>query len=64
LRPGDRPHLFCKLHVCRRRKGEAKAFTWSGYRGLIIAAHRELAAPVVWIRGGGLAPGAGPSLSN
>ena len=48
FRPGDRPHLFCKLHVYRRRKGERKAFTWSEYRDPIIAAHRELAAPVVW----------------
>ena len=48
LRPGDRPHLFYKLRAYRRRKGERKAFTWTDYRDLIIAAHRELAAPVVW----------------
>ncbi len=48
FRPGDRPHLFYKLHVCRRRKGERKAFAWTDYRDLIIAAHRELAAPVAW----------------
>jgi DDE superfamily endonuclease len=48
LRPGGRPHLLYKLRVYRRRKGERKAFTWSDYRDLIIAAHRELAAPVVW----------------
>ena len=48
FRPGDRPHLFCKLRAYRRRKGEAKGFTWQDYRDLIIAAHRELAAPVVW----------------
>ena len=48
FRPGDRPHLFYKPRVCRRRKGEAKGFTWSDYRDLIIAVHRELAAPVVW----------------
>jgi transposase len=47
-RPGDRPHVFCKLRVYRRRKGERKGFTWSDYRELIIAAHRELAAPLVW----------------
>ena len=47
-RPGDRPHLFYKLRVYRRRKGECKGFTWSDYRELIIAAHRELAAPLVW----------------
>jgi hypothetical protein len=47
-RPGDRPHLFYKLRVYRRRKGEAKGFTWQDYRDLIIAAHRELSAPLVW----------------
>jgi transposase len=35
--------------VYRRRKGEAKGFTWTDYRDLILAAHRELAAPLVWI---------------
>ena len=28
-RPGDRPHLFYHLLVYRRRKGEAKGFTWA-----------------------------------
>lgn len=48
-RPGDRPHLFYHLRVHRRRKGEAKGFTWQDYRDLIIAAHRGLSAPLVWI---------------
>ena len=48
-RPGDRPHLFYQLRIYRRRKGEAKGFTWQDYRDLIIAAHRELSAPLVWI---------------
>lgn len=48
-RPGHRPHLLYKLRVYRRRKGERKAFTWGDYRDLIIAVHRELAAPVVWV---------------
>ena len=47
-RPGDRPHLFYQLRVYRRRKGEAKGFTWQDYRDLILAAHRALAAPLVW----------------
>jgi DDE superfamily endonuclease len=47
-RPGDRPHLYFKLRVHRRRKGEPKGFTWSDYRDLIIAAHHHLAAPLVW----------------
>ena len=48
FRPGDRPHLFCKPRACRRRKGEPRGFTWTGYRDLIIAVHRELAGPLVW----------------
>ena len=47
-RPGDRPHLYYTLHVNRRRKGEAKGFTWADYRDLILAAHRGLSAPLVW----------------
>ena len=33
----------------RRRKGEAKGFTWQDYRDLIIAAHHNLSAPLIWI---------------
>ena len=47
-RPGDRPHLYYQLRVHRRRKGEPKGFTWADYRDLIIAAHQQLGAPVVW----------------
>ena len=47
-RPGDRPHLFYQLRAYRRRKGEPKGFTWADYRDLIIAAHRQLASPLVW----------------
>ncbi len=47
-RPGDRPHLFCQLRPYRRRKGEARGFTWQDYRDLIIATHRNLPAPLVW----------------
>ena len=45
---GRRSHLFYHLLVYRRRKGEAKGFSWQDYRDLIIAAHRQLSAPVVW----------------
>jgi len=48
-RPGDRPHLFYRLRVHRRRKGEPKGFTWADYRDLVITAHHHLAAPVVWV---------------
>jgi hypothetical protein len=49
-RPGDRPHLFCQLRAYRR-KGEAKGFTWADYRDLIIATHRQLAAPLGLVLG-------------
>ena len=47
-RPGDRPHLFFKLLVYHRRKGEPKGFSWQDYRDLIIVTHRQLAAPLIW----------------
>jgi hypothetical protein len=36
------------LRVRRRRAGEPKGFTWADYRNLIIAAYRQLSAPLVW----------------
>jgi hypothetical protein len=47
-RPGDRPHLFYALLAYRRRKNEAKGFSWQDYRDLIISTHHHLAAPLVW----------------
>jgi hypothetical protein len=47
-RPGDRPNLFCHLRVYRRRKGEAKGFSWQDYRDLIITTHHNLSAPLGW----------------
>lgn len=41
-RPGYRSHLIWRQHVWRRRKGEAKSFSWRGYRDLLIAAHHQL----------------------
>jgi len=41
-RPGFRSRLTCRLHQYRGRKDEAKAFTWTEYRGLLTAAHRQL----------------------
>ena len=41
-RPGDRSRLIYRLHCYRGRKGETKAFTWTEYRDLLIAAHRQL----------------------
>ena len=48
-RPGDRPHLFYKVRVHHRRKGEPKGFTWRDYRDLILAAHHGLSGPLVWV---------------
>lgn len=47
-RPGDRPHIFYRLHVYHGRKGEPKTFAWHEYRDLIITAHQQLNAPLVW----------------
>jgi hypothetical protein len=41
-RPGHRTRLIYRLHTYRGRKGETKAFTWTEYRDLLIAAHRQL----------------------
>ena len=41
-RPGHRTRLTCRLHHYRGRKGEKKAFAWTEYRDLLIAAHHQL----------------------
>jgi len=41
-RPGERSRLIYRLHLYRGRKGETKAFAWSEYRDLLIAAHYQL----------------------
>jgi DDE superfamily endonuclease len=46
-RPGHRSRLIYRLHFYRGRKGETKAFTWTEYRDLLIAAHRQLPGGVV-----------------
>ena len=46
-RPGHRSRLLYRLHTYRGRKGETKAFTWSEYRDLLIAAHRQLPGGVI-----------------
>jgi hypothetical protein len=47
---GTRPPSSSGANGCGwRPQGERKAFTWTDYRDLSIAAHRELAAPVVWV---------------
>ena len=46
-RPGDRTRLIYRLHCYRGRKRETKAFTWTEYRDLLIAARRQLPGGVV-----------------
>ena len=46
-RPGDRPHFFYRMRFTAGRKGERRAMSEADYAGLIIAAHRQLAAPLV-----------------
>ena len=46
-RPGRAPAPVYKLRVYRRRRGEAKGFTWADYRDLILAGHHNLSAPLV-----------------
>src|SRR5262249_31197030 len=40
--PNDRSRLIYRLRLYRGRKGETKAFTWTEYRDLLLAAHRQL----------------------
>ena len=46
-RPGERSRPMYRVHRYRGRKGETKAFTWSEYRDLLIAAHRQLPGGVI-----------------
>lgn len=48
FRPGSRSHFFYRLHVYHGRKGEPKSFAWHEYRDLMLAAHQQLNAPLVW----------------
>jgi hypothetical protein len=41
-RLGDRSRLIYRLHCYPGRRGETKTFTWTEYRDLLIAAHRQL----------------------
>ena len=41
-RPGHRTRFMYRLHEYRGRKGETAAFTWTEYRDLLTAAHRQL----------------------
>ena len=47
LLPARPPEPADRLHSYRGRKDETKAFTWTEYRDLLIAAHRQLPGGVV-----------------
>ena len=49
LKPGARGHLFYRVRVHRRRKGERRSMSGQDYAGLITAAHQQLQAPVILI---------------
>jgi hypothetical protein len=46
-RPGDRSRLIDRLHCYRGRKGQTRAFTWTEYRDLLTAAHRQLPGGII-----------------
>ena len=48
-RPGDRPHLFYQLRCTAAARASPRGSPGPDYRDLIIAAHRQLAAPLVWV---------------
>ncbi|MET8509357.1 transposase [Streptomyces sp. NPDC004787] len=49
-KPGERSRLICrpKRHTGHKNGGR-KSFAWTGYRGLLIAAHHQLDGPIVLI---------------
>ncbi|MEU2874533.1 hypothetical protein ABZ769_36025 [Streptomyces olivoreticuli] len=46
---GERPRLIYRPHRHNGRKGARKSFTWTDYRDLLIAAHRQLDAPIILV---------------
>jgi len=46
-RPGQRGHLYYRVHVHRGRKGERRSFAEADYATAITAAHQQLHAPVI-----------------
>ena len=47
LKPGARGHLFYRMRVHRRRKGERRSLSEADYAGLIAAAHHQLQGPLI-----------------
>lgn len=48
-RSGERPRLIYRPRRHSHRRGDRRSFAWSDYRDLLIAAHRQLGAPIVLI---------------
>jgi len=49
VRPGQQGHLFTRVRVHRRRKGERRSLAEADYTALFTAAHHQLRAPLVVI---------------
>jgi hypothetical protein len=49
LKPGRRGHVFYRLRIHRRRKGERRSLSEDDYAALITAAHHQLHAPIILI---------------
>ena len=50
-RPGTGRTCSTSCWSTAAARARPKGFAWAGYRDLIIAAHRQLAAPLVWVLG-------------
>ncbi|MEV1086128.1 transposase [Streptomyces sp. NPDC050211] len=48
-RAGERPRLIYRPRRHNHRRGDRRSFTWSDYRDLLNAPHRQLGAPIVLI---------------
>lgn len=46
---GERPRLIYRPLRHSDRKGTRKSFAWTDYRDLLIAAHRQLNAPIILV---------------
>lgn len=49
VKPGRRGHVFYRLRIHRRRKGERRSLSEDDYAALITAAHHQLHAPIILI---------------
>ena len=49
LKPGHPGHLFTRVQVHRRRKGQRRSLSEADYAALFTAAHQQLRAPLIVI---------------